>query len=148
MMDVQARFESLHHEVAALWNTPEYATASLDELWKSDPYRAMVALGAPALPLCMEALRDGEFVLARAVLEITGLSASNLVGDEFPSEQATAAALLAWWDSPVNVAWTAANVDSAIQARGVGMPAVVLGTVPRTAGSRVRIPRPEAPRAR
>ena len=100
MMDVQARFETLHHQLMALWDTPAYATASLAELWEAEPYRAIVALDAPALPFCMEALREGEFVLARAVLEITGLSARNLVGEEFPSEQATAAALLAWWDSP------------------------------------------------
>jgi len=101
MTDVQSEFESRHRKLAALWKTPEYATGSLEDLWKSEPYRAIVELGAPALPLCMKALRDGDLVLARAVLEVTGLSARSLVGEEFPSEQAIAAALLAWWDSPV-----------------------------------------------
>jgi hypothetical protein len=101
MKDLQPRFESLHREVAALWRTPEYATASLQELWEAPSYRAIVALGPAVVPLCMAALRNGEFVLARAVLEITGLRAPRLTGNEFPSEQATAAALLAWWNNSV-----------------------------------------------
>ena len=70
----------------------------MTDVRESGPYRAIVALGAAALPACKEALRDGDFHMARAALEIAGLSAASLAGEEFPSEQATAEALLAWWD--------------------------------------------------
>lgn len=130
MKDTQAEFEDRCAELMQLWEKPEYATASLAKLQASPVYRAIVALGPEILPLCMERLRAGDFVLARAALEILPLSPAELAGKQFPGEQEIAGALVAWWDAPVNILWTAGNVPASNSTCGVGVPIQIVAADP------------------
>ena len=65
------------------------------------PYREMVGMGRGALPLIAGKMREGHFMMARAMAEITGVDVRPMVKDHGPlvSDQKIADILLRWWDA-------------------------------------------------
>ena len=105
MQSIRDRFETLYRQ----WNeqvaSGPISLASSDDAYVGVPaFRALVALGAPAIPFMIEKLRtdEGAHFLIHALAEITDerprLPASGSGPDGPLGNRAAAAAWVAWWD--------------------------------------------------
>lgn len=105
--DVKAKFDELCRRLEAEMNAPPLVYASSPgALYDAASYRALVALGAEIAEACVERVRAGDWWLARAAMEVIGLSLRELgVTDELVAEQDVATALLKWWDAAPVVTW-------------------------------------------
>lgn len=67
----------------------------------NDPYREIVKLGRDALPFIIEKLKEGEFFLNQAVVDITSVNMAEIISEErrFASEQEKSTMLIEWWQA-------------------------------------------------
>jgi len=63
------RFERLCSEVETVYERDSFSS-SLEPVWNSAPYRAIVRMGEDAAPLLFNRIREGHFEFNRAFLEI------------------------------------------------------------------------------
>ena len=98
-MTGREEFERLLRELQEVAGAPDQRrSSSFAALYESPAYRSIQAMGLAAVPGCLAAIAGGALFLNRAVLRICALSAQDLTGKRFPSEQEIARALFQWVD--------------------------------------------------
>lgn len=100
--ETRERFNALYEEWKEASQHPEVRLSSRPEDYiNNEPYRKMVAMGREALPLVIEKLEQGEFLLNQAVADMEGVGLDELIKTDqpFPSEQEKSRLLIQWWQS-------------------------------------------------
>jgi len=95
-------FDTLFSEWQKMIQDPKIQLSSITQDYlNNEPYRNIIKMGTPALPLVIEKLKQGIFLLNHAVLAITGKKGEEVFGKEkrFLSEQEKSRYLVDWWNS-------------------------------------------------
>lgn len=98
--ELSKRFEELFSEWQRVIRDPKIQVSSRPQDYiDNEPYRKIVGLGEKALPLVLDKLQQGVFLLNQAVLDITGKNADEIFGKEriLMSEQEKSRLLVDWW---------------------------------------------------
>lgn len=96
-MSIEEQFKDLYLVVRALRDAREGATdAGLRQLYDSEAYAGIVALGSEVLPLLLNRVADGDAFLGEAVCRIAGLDRRGLTGREYPTDRELSDALTSW----------------------------------------------------
>ena len=96
--DVRAAFDRLYEEWLRFLESPELRHSSRPSDYARYPaYEGMVELGAAALPLIVEKLREGQFFLNTAMARITGMDLRRQM-PPVTSEQEVARRWVQWWE--------------------------------------------------
>ncbi len=99
---IKKEFDALFLEWQKVIQSPKIQVCSRSQDYiNNEPYRRIVKMGTPALPLVIEKLKQGIFLLNQAVFEITGKKEEVLFGrgKKNLSEQEKSRYLVDWWNS-------------------------------------------------
>lgn len=98
-LELQQKFMHLYDQWHDLIEKPEIRIHSnLSFYVDNELYNRIIELGTPVLPLIVDKLRLGDFLLNRAISTITGLTISDITSKKLLSEQDIAAEWVYWWD--------------------------------------------------
>ena len=113
MKIVEERARELIEEIRSALRQPPLALSSDPRAVAAiDPYRKLVALGEAALPTIISRLREFDYFLNDAVIEIAHISIEGLSLPDFPNEREVASALLDWLEPVGELFWTAVGSTS------------------------------------
>jgi hypothetical protein len=99
--EIEKKFHTLFAEWEKVIQSPEISYSSRPrEYIDNEPYRSIVKMGSEVLPLLIEKLEEGVFLLNQAIIDITGAKEEVIYGKErrFLSEQEKSKYLIKWWN--------------------------------------------------
>jgi len=99
---IKKEFDTFFSEWQKAIQAPDIQLSSRPQDYtENEPYRNIVKLGKDALPLVIDKLEQGMFLLNQAVFEITGKKEEDVFGKEkrIMSEQEKSKYIVEWWKS-------------------------------------------------